>query len=696
MRVTKSCLFTGIAVLLVSMPAAAQYEQSPQSDLDAFFGPDVELATGYDRPERLAPGVVEAITQEEIKALGAITFDEIMQRAAGVVVQKNRVNDPVFTFRGVYNELNPQVLIMIDGSPISDPVAGGRPIAWNMLAPAIDRVEVIRGPGSSVFGADAFTGVVNIITKGAVREHMSEIGVFGGNLGTIGGYALQSIDLGGMRANLTLQGRRTGGDPDQIAIADAQSAADFLTGTMVSNAPGRLRTDRSEVSARLDFKASDDLSFFASYDGFFNTGSGYASTFQVSDDHEFNNHLFSAGGKLSMAIGETRLDITGRALLNDLSARTLVAPAGAFSPALPGFIPFDLKNQFDYQSIDARIEATLIRDFGAHTIRVGGGGIHQRGYNILDSRNFLLSPLGPVPAPASELVDVITLGQLPNAPKSERSVGFALIQDEWRLTPELTLTAGLRYDHYSVFGGSFNPRASLVWVPNLTTTVKLLYGAAFRPPTFLEYRTNPGAVIAGNPDLKPETIDTVEVELSHAFSETFSATASAFYSRSVDTIAVVNTLTVSTFDNTTGFTGKGVEFTLTAAPLNIFSINGHYAFQDLEMRDSGARAVYAPAHSAFIDAELRPISDLRANLIVSYVGERPRETGDPRPDLDGYLRVDAVAAWRPQALLGVEASIAIKNLFDETYADPTTSFLLAPGDFPRAGRSIIARVSKSF
>lgn len=687
-----------IALLVVIAPSVANGEDvAPEtSDLEAFFGPKTELATGYDRPERLAPGVIETISRDDIEAMGAISFDEIMQRASGVVVQKNRVNDPVFAFRGVYNELNPQVLLMIDGSPISDPVAGGRPIAWNMLAPAIERVEIIRGPGSSVFGADAYTGVVNIITMGAVRESLSEVGIFVGNFGTIGGYALKSFRIGQTRANLTIQGRRHNGDADQIATADAQSFADALASTMASRAPARLRTDRSEISVRLNVKPNDQLSVFAAYDGFVDTGSGFASTFLADEFHEFNNHLFSAGSRFSTAIGDTKFDLKTRVLVNDLSARTLVAPEGAIAPAIAGFVPFDLRNQFDYQSIDARFEVDLIRDLGAHTLRLGVGGVHQRGYDIVDSRNFLIAPLGFIPNASSELVNVEELGQLPNSPGSQRSIGFVLIQDEWRLSPEITLTTGLRYDHYTEFGGTVNPRVSLVWAPDLATTAKILYGAAFRPPTFLEFRTNPGAIITGNPELEPETIDTIEVEVSHVFSDTFSASVSGFFFRADDTITVINTLTVPTFNNAEGFKGKGVEVTFDATPIPGFSVNGHYAFNDVTTRDTNTRLANAPAHSAFFDVEIALFRSIQANVVGSYVGKRPRELADPRPAVDDYFRADLVLAWQPVTLPGLEANFAVKNVFDTHYSDPTTSFLLAPGDFPREGRSVIVQLKKSF
>ncbi len=243
----------------------------------------------------------------------------------------------------------------------------------------------------------SYAGVVNIVTKGAVREKLSEVGAFGGNFNSFGGYALQSFDLLGARANFTIQGRHTGGDPDQIAVADAQTFMDFLAGTRASKAPARLRTDRSEIAGRLNLKLGEKASLFASYDGFFNTGSGFASTFQAGDFNEFNNHLFASGGAFETPFKKGRLTIKGRVLLNDLSAGTLVAPAGALSPAIPGLLPFDLKTQFNYQSIDARIEAAMVRDIGSHTLRFGGGGARQRGFNILNSRNFRVTPAGLLP-----------------------------------------------------------------------------------------------------------------------------------------------------------------------------------------------------------------------------------------------------------------------------------------------------------
>jgi iron complex outermembrane receptor protein len=686
------------ALLLTASTIASTHAAALQetNDLDALFGANVQLATGYDRPERLAPAVVDTITHDEIVAMGAISFDEIMQRAAGVVVQKNRVNDNVYTFRGVYNELNPQVLIMIDGSPISDPVAGGRPIAWNMLASNIDKVEIIRGPGSAVFGADAVTGVVNVITKGAVRTDLSEIGVFGGSFGTIGGHFLQTFNLGSARANLTLHGRRSAGDDDQVALADAQTVSDLFFGTSASNAPNALRTDRSEVATRLNLAAGDNFSAFAAYDGFFNTGAAFASTFQASDFNEFNNHLISGGFKFEKAIGRVRLDTTNRVLWNNLSARTLVAPAGAFSPATFSLAPFDLKNQFDYQSVDARSDLIATFDVRNHTIRVGGGGTYQRGFDIMDYRNFLLSPTGLIPATSPTLVDVRTLGQSPNSDSSERTIFFALAQDEWRLGETLTLTAGLRFDHYNQFGGSVNPRASLVWAPNLNSTFKILYGAAFRAPTFLEFRTNPGSIVAGNPDLKPETSDTIEIEASHKFGALSTISVSAFYFKGTDTIEVVNTPTVSTFQNGLGYEGYGIEATAAISPMKVLSIKGNYSFQNAKSEATGLRLPNSAAHAAFLDFEWRPSTTLQANFIANYVGERTRAFGDPRPALEDYVRADLNIAWRPARFSEIEIGFTAKNLFNSDYDDPTTSFLLAPDDFPREGRSFFGRLQKRF
>ena len=137
----------------ISMTGAIVAPQAfARDDLSSMYEGMVEVATGYPTPEGLAPSIVELISRREIEASGAQTLGEVLQRATGVHVSRNRVGDDIFVIRGFYNEVNAQVLILIDGDPLRDPITGSRPVGWEMLPSAIERIEIVRGPGSALLG----------------------------------------------------------------------------------------------------------------------------------------------------------------------------------------------------------------------------------------------------------------------------------------------------------------------------------------------------------------------------------------------------------------------------------------------------------------------------------------------------------------------------------------------------------------
>ncbi len=666
-------------------------------DLEYIFDGAVEIATGYEKSKRLAPAVVETITAEDINALGVQTFDEVMERVAGVVVQRNRVDDPIYNFRGLYTELNAQVLILLDGSPIGDPVAGGRPIAWNNLVSNIEKIEIVRGPGSAVFGADAYAGVVNIITKGAVRKEISEVGAFGGSFGTYGGHLIASNNIGDARVTITLQGRRTAGDEDRIVSADAQTFLDRLTGTNASNAPAVLPTGRSEVLGRIDAQVSDGLSFYGFHNRYFNVEPAYTSSFLISDETEYNVNLTAVGGAYSTLFNETAFEIKGRALITDLSARTMIAPVGAATPAPPFLFPYAAFNLFEYKTIDGRAEANVTQSFSTHTLRAGIGYIGQYSFDINDFRNFLLTPLGPIPTGNPELLLAEQLGEPQQTNETNRNVVYGFIQDEWQISPNVTLTAGVRYDYYDDIGGAVNPRGSVVWSPTLQTTIKLLYGAAFRPPTFLEVGTiDQGPLVSGNPDLEAETIDTFETSIQHQFGEDLLVELNGFYYRTDNEIVVIDTLAGPAFDNGEGVRGAGVESILSFTPDAPISLKASYTFQDVNHRTTRERAPNTPHHHAFIDVGLEVRSDVSLNIIANYVGKLTRAPGDFRPPVDDYVRTDISLRYKPDFSDNLQFTFAVRNLFDADIVQPTSDPRFAPDDLPDEGRRITAGINIGF
>ena len=691
MRPTLTCA-VAIATTGIYGGAAAQ-----QSDLDALFYGTQNPATEYKAQDRLAPAVVTTIERAEIEALGATTLDEVFARVPGVVVQKNRVGDPIYVIRSIYNELNPQVMILVDGVQISDPVSGGRPIAWLPPVTNIEKIQIVRGPGSAVFGADALSGVINVVTKTATRKNINEASAYGASFGTVGGHLIKSGSIGAVQYSGAIEGYTTNGN-NRLVQRDAQSFLDALTGSSASLAPGPINEDESHIGTRLNIQIGDAFEAAAWFQSFFNNGQGFGPNFILDPVGNRTAHSGGVSLKYETSIGETLIDLRALSNVNRVNLTTLFAPTGAAAAQPPGFFPHHGLNEFSYFTTDSRFDVAAVRQFDQHTIRLGVGVAHQRAFSIEERRNFFVTPLGLAPLPSADLVDVETLGLPKTADPVNRTIAHVLIQDEWRVTPSLSLTAGARFDHFSDVGGTVNPRMSVVWTPAFETTIKVGYGAAFRQPTFTErYANQNGIVAAGNPDLEPETIDTLEISLQHAFASNFEAKIAAYRFWTDNTIEIIDPLIGSpTFINGEGLRGYGIETEFSASFGDRINVEANYAYQDAERRDLGTEAANIPNHIAFVDVGMEVTSSVRAHAIVNYVGERSRSFIDPRPPLDGYVRADLTFQYRPQALSNVRFDFAVTNIFDEEINDPTADGVLAPGDFPRDGRAFQGGVNVSF
>jgi len=142
-----------------------------EEDLAQVFGDQalVSIATGAKQPLSRAPGVASVITAADIEAMGATDLDEVLESVPGLhVARSSQGYSPVYVVRGVNLGFNPQVLVLINGIPLTTVYAGNRGNLWGGYPiENIARVEVLRGPGSALYGADAVAGVINIITKTA-------------------------------------------------------------------------------------------------------------------------------------------------------------------------------------------------------------------------------------------------------------------------------------------------------------------------------------------------------------------------------------------------------------------------------------------------------------------------------------------------------------------------------------------------
>ncbi|MCU7811394.1 MAG: TonB-dependent receptor plug domain-containing protein, partial [Candidatus Thiodiazotropha sp. (ex Notomyrtea botanica)] len=185
-------------------------------------------ATGSAKPVFLAPSVASVITKEEIEAMGATTLDEVLETVPGLHVYNSSSPNyqTQWSIRGIHTNASPQVLLLINGQSVQDLHQGGRPSKFLLPVNMISRVEVIRGPGSAVHGADAFAGTINVITKDGQEIDGSQGGVRGGSFSRRDAWVQHGGQYGGWDLAVNIDIMKSDGDDSRIIERDLKTTLD--------------------------------------------------------------------------------------------------------------------------------------------------------------------------------------------------------------------------------------------------------------------------------------------------------------------------------------------------------------------------------------------------------------------------------------------------------------------------------------
>lgn len=675
-------------LLALSERSLAQEEDA--EDLgSAYGGRDViSLATGYERALFDAPASATTISREDIERSGARSLAELLERIPGYYLTSNDARSTQITVRGLMQ----RVLILVNNLPLYQGFLNATQSLHDILLLDVERVEVTRGPGSAIYGADASAGIVNIITRTASKGPLAEVGLLGGNVGSSGAYGLyggsvRSLDLRAYAAYYETD------FSDRNLQADAQTTFDQLLRTNASLAPGPINTSRKVLDARAsvalgawtlmtshrdeyDFEAGTGLTFALDPSGTYNSR---VSTLELIH-HSNPSTYWTLRGYLA------GIEVDQRANLHPY-------PAGAFS----GLFPDGVRQAFEVG--EARYRAELSGTYGGlseHMLLVTVGGSIFEYDTFADIRNYIVRGGRVLPTPT------FAHGAGVNDPAiirdATRDVWYGVIQDEWTPISDWTFTLGVRFDEYSDFGSTVNPRAAVVWSPTARTSVKLLHGTAFRPPSVIEQQSNGTFAALGNPDLEPVRLAMSELSVSHR-SDSYSASIGAFRYRQrdlVQTVPAANSPTGLMYVNRDTDHGWGAEASIEFRAAASLSMEAHYAYQrHTGSASDNANAQQAPRHQLSLGANLTPWPDWRANIFVLGILDRGRASSDPRPDPPDYALTNLMLE-RTNLPGQVDASLSVHNLFDRQVDDPSDSPTALPADIPVPGRTWLVQLRKRF
>jgi len=663
---------------------------------------EVTIATRHETKISKAPSIVTVVTAEEIKNLGYHTFVEILRTVPGFEILKDGSNGVVVpAVRGITS--SNKVRLMLNGHFVNSPFTGSAFGRFDDFpVENIKKIEIIRGPGSAMYGENAFTAVINIITKDAKDIDGVKVSSGYGSFDTyeenvVFGKTYGKVDITGM-----LHYRQTSGF-DGIIESDRQTILDNNLSSFgypaVSQAPGSVHDGRQEYDMNLKVTYKD---FY--FEGLyinknvspFIGGPQYALT---DESQVRDNYVFGEVGYKKKY--EEKFTIKPRLYYDqfDLDNYIESLPEGTT-------VPFDTDGDGNYDTLNTYPDGFIGN--GKVTQKIVGteipidyelfdGNIITLGfeYRLINQTNIEFSS-NFHPATYDVLDSVHNFSDTyPFLKEATRRIWSVYLQDTWDITDTLNLTLGARHDHYNDFGGATSPRSALTWAFMKDASLKLLYGEAFRAPNFVEMFTTNQPAIQGNEDLDPETIRTYEIGLSYRFNK-YVTSGINYFNNDIKDLIVRRTLesnqNTSRYENSGDANIQGVEMEtkVDIAKGNYVFMN--YTFQDPK-DDDGDDLPFVARHKGNLGVNVHYWKYINTNMSTFVSGRRSREEDDTRNDLSAYALLNLSVIGK-EFFKTVEVYGTVYNLLDKDYSDPGPVSI--PEDLPRPGRTFFVGLSYQF
>ncbi len=642
-------------------------------------GEEVSVATRRETPIIKAPSIVTVITAEEIKNAGYRTFVEILGTVPGFELLKSADRGITkVSVRGFVDD--DKIRVMINGHYVNNSWKEG---ALSNLddypVHNIKRIEIIRGPGSALYGENAFLGVINIITFDAKDIEGVRVSSGYGSFGTYDEDVVFGKTYGKGSISGMLRYKQTDGY-DGIVKSDFQTILDNSYGTDASLAPGEVHDGRQEYD--MDLKATYNDFYFQGWYSNKNMGPFIGADLALNDktDLEYNYVFAEVGYKKTW---EEQFTVRPRIYYDQYDSNEYwgVLPDGfTYPPAYKYPDGFNLNTTWNIKSAGAE---TLF-DYEVFEGNTATLGLEYRYMMMRDLRYltnanpFTLEPLDSLQNYADKIFD--------DGGDVTRTVRSVCLQDTWDITKTLNVTLGVRHDQYdgtrSDFGGQTSPRAGLTWAFLSNASLKLLYGEAFRIPNFSETMATP---------LSPEEIKTYEIGLSYTFNKHVKSNVNYFYNSISDYIGY-HSLTYNAYENEADAHIQGVE-TETRVDIS----KGNYVFMNYTFQNPedshGDDLPFVAQHYGNFGVNVHYWRYINTNLSTFVSGTRSREKDDTRDGLPGYALLNLSVIGK-EFFKTMEVQGSVFNLLDKDYSDPGPA--LMPDDLPRPGRSFFVGLSYQF
>ena len=592
---------------------------------------NITVVTAGKRPETIAntAAAVFVITHEDIERYGYQTLAQSLRRISGFFTEYDRGYNTIGARGYLPNcDLNRRVLVLVDGHKYNDYLYGQGPVDQDLPVDMrdIERIEIVKGPGSALWGSEALLCVINCITKTASQmdglEIRQDLGWWKGQRVAYGRSNPGGLEISGSVSQLESEGQQRIYFSEFDTPEDNNGVAVGLDGERVERGYVNMSYKGYRLYYNHVMRTKDVPTAY--WGSVFNTPGVDVKDERSSWEMSYENPTPYAGnGKLFVRAYQDNYDCVLNWIELHSGVDHLVVNRG-----------IDLSRSWGAEArysrnISSRVSATL-------------GAEYLRAYNT-KRRNFDLDPY-----------DLYTNRV------GDYTLNSYYMQTDWDVTDSLRLVAGTRLDDHTIFGANWSPRMGLIYKASPKSTLKLLYGQAFRSPSMSEIRTN------DNPfNLQPEKINTTELVWERQMGNNSRLVTSLYEFEMCDIIlnrsGVVDTRTHAR--NVGGVTSRGIE-----TQYDYQLRNGGSGYLGLSVMNSEASDFISPSpllsSPRFVAAcgLSVPVFGDRAYLAsdLQYMGSRETLAGNVV-----YGAAIANLALTSSSLIkGADISLGVSNLFN--------------------------------
>lgn len=638
---------------------------SENMSLSSLLDLKINSAAKYAQTTSEAPSSVTIITSQDIENYGYETLEDVLASVKGFYTGTDRTfNELGVRGFGRNDDSNSRVLLQINGAAINENIFGSAFIG--RIVPidpeTVERIEIIRGPGSALYGSHAMFGVVNIVTRNGASINGPSVS---GQYATPSGYGASVTYGAEARKDFDFMISVTRGDID---LDDYEYRRD--SSMHILEERFGIRSTDNDMISKSDSELYNSILSTLSYAGLTVTG------LSAMRDKGVPTGAFGTDIESDRMEVRERLYATDAAWERQLTAGMRIKVRGnynryRFETDYPYYNYYILGDMYHSNALGERyggeIQYTL--DTGPNNRLIAGAeyrrdGIARFSFGCADSSWYY------------------------NDKPSETLSAY--IQDAWQVRTNLSLTAGIRADRHTRYDTSYSPRLAVVYNPLDPSTLKLLHGVAYRNPNVYEVGLEVDGVISNNPSLSTEKIRTTEAIWEQRLSKHCMSSLSAYmyHMKGMVDMKMANSDQKFIYDNTGEASTYGFEFGIEGKFDNRRNFFASYSFQESRNDITKTRLTNSPAHLVKTGIVHPLFSWLYASAECRYESRRKTVYGTWTDDF--FL----THARLSTGMIGgrFQVSVHVRNLFNKQYALPG-SYEHRQDSISQYGRNAVLKVN---